>query len=155
VKRHPALQQLSRDHHHALVVAQRLTRADHASAAEARDVFLAYWATDGERHFREEEEILRPTCAGHMDVEQPIVAKVLTDHVQIRHLAAQASAGELRLTDLHDLGHRLKRHIRHEERELFPQIERSMPDTELQPLVDRLTRRGPPHRPPATGSARG
>lgn len=32
---------------------------------------------------------------------------------------------------LHDLGERLERHIRHEERVLFPMIEEALPDHEL------------------------
>ncbi len=140
MKRHPALEQLSRDHHHALVVAQRLKRADEATAQEARDVFLAYWSDDGRHHFREEEDVLLPACAEFMDVEQPLVAKVLTDHIQIRHLAHQLEAQHPPLTILHDLGGRLEQHIRREERELFPLIEQSLPNQELARLVDLLIR---------------
>ncbi|MGH2928070.1 MAG: hemerythrin domain-containing protein, partial [Solirubrobacteraceae bacterium] len=63
MKRHPAIAALSRDHHHALVVAQRLRRAtdDDGSDARARETFLEYWRADGAQHFREEEEILLPT----------------------------------------------------------------------------------------------
>jgi hypothetical protein len=42
MKRSAALASLSRDHHQALVVAQRLRRATDATAAEARETFLAY-----------------------------------------------------------------------------------------------------------------
>ena len=139
LKRHPALEPLSRDHHHALVVAQRLKRADEATAREARDIFLEYWNHDGRHHFREEEDILLPACAGFMDTEQPLVAKVLTDHIQIRHLADQLEAQHPPLTILHALGRRLEQHIRREERELFPLIEQAMPDAELRRLVSLLT----------------
>ncbi len=60
MRRHPALQELSCDHHHALVVAQRLKRAEPPNAGAARDAFGEYWSSDGRRHFREEEEILLP-----------------------------------------------------------------------------------------------
>ena len=139
MKRHPALEQLSRDHHHALVVAQRLKRADGATAAQAREAFLAYWDADGRAHFREEEEVLLPACAGHLDVEAPLVARVLTDHVTIRHLAGRLAAGDRALDLVHVLGLRLERHVRHEERELFPEIERVLPDAELETLVDQLS----------------
>src|SRR5438105_4821353 len=141
LKRHPALEQLSRDHHHALVVAQRLKRADNLTAGEARDDFVAYWGSDGREHFREEEEILLPACAGFVDAELPIIAKVLTDHVRIRHLAnAAVGADSLSVAMLHELGGELERHVRREERELFPLIEQSMPDAELRRLVALLTR---------------
>ena len=44
MKRSAALAALSRDHHQALIVAQQLRRATVATAAEAREAFLAYWA---------------------------------------------------------------------------------------------------------------
>jgi hypothetical protein len=141
VKRHPALEQLSRDHHHALVVAQALKRADDASAAIARDRFLAYWRSDGRDHFREEEEILLPGCAGFIDAGHPLIARVLTDHVRIRHLADRlASDDDTPLDVLHDLGQRLERHVRLEDRELFPLIEDSLPEPELLHLLTALSR---------------
>jgi hypothetical protein len=94
VKRHPALEQLSRDHHHALVVAQALSRADDASAAIAGDGFLAYWQSDGRECVREEEEILLPACAAFMDADHPLIARVLTDHLRIRHLADRLASDD-------------------------------------------------------------
>jgi hypothetical protein len=141
VKRHPALEQLSRNHHHALVVAQRCKRADAGSAAAAREAFLAYWESDGHGHFREEEDILLPACAGVIDPETPVVAKVLTDHVRIRHLADTVAAAETpSLATLHELGAQLNDHVRREERELFPLIEESLPEPELVRLVGLLSR---------------
>ncbi len=141
LKRHPALEQLSRDHHHALVVAQRLKRAKEATAAEARDAFTSYWESDGREHFREEEEILLPACVGFIDVDGSIVTKVLTDHLRIRHLAdSLAGTDSPPLTALRDLGAQLEQHVRREERELFPLIEASMPDLELRRLVASLRR---------------
>ena len=51
MKRSAALTSLSRDHHQALVVAQRLRRADAESASDAREQFLTYWGEHGRRHF--------------------------------------------------------------------------------------------------------
>jgi hypothetical protein len=42
MKRSDALVQLPRDHHHGLVVAQRLRRATPETAAAARTAFLEY-----------------------------------------------------------------------------------------------------------------
>lgn len=139
MKRHPALEPLSRDHHHALVVAQRLKRADPVSAAEARAGFMTYWEAEGRNHFRHEEEILLPACVPYVAPEEPVVAKVLTEHVRIRHLAdAVARTDRPRIDRLHDLGRQLDDHVRREERELFPLIERSLPDEMLGELVTLL-----------------
>jgi hypothetical protein len=157
LRRHPALEQLSRDHHHALVVAQRLKRADADSPAEARGAFLAYWDPGGRHHFHEEEDILLPGRAGVIDPEHPLIAKVLTDHVRIRH-----RAGELAGSDppppalLRELGGLLEAHVRREERQLFPMIEESLPDEALRRLVDLLARQPRAStRPAAPAPARG
>lgn len=134
MKRHPALRQLSRDHHHALVVAQLLKRADPATAEDAFKRFLDYWITEGRGHFREEEEILLPELARFADPDQPIVARVLVDHVRIRALAE----GPAEVRQLHELGSQLEGHIRREERELFALIEREIPEAQLNELAARL-----------------
>jgi iron-sulfur cluster repair protein YtfE (RIC family) len=137
VKRHPALESLSRDHHHALVVALRLKRATDSTAAEARASFLDYWEADGREHFREEEEVLLPALARFTDPDQPVVVRVLLDHIRIRRFAtALADGGPLE--DLHALGGELEQHVRREERELFGLIERVMPEPELVALAERL-----------------
>lgn len=139
MKRHDALASLSRDHHHALVVAQRLKRANQSTAAGARDAFLDYWRADGQRHFREEEDILLPCYAGHGDPDLLIVARVLIDHVRIRRLAHEIADDSLSIDVLHALGEQLSDHVRREERELFPLIEQALPEAELARLVQLLT----------------
>lgn len=122
------------------MVAQRLKRADAGSAGAAREGFLAYWESDGQAHFREEEDILLPACAGVIDPETRVVAKVLTDHVRIRHLAGVVAGSEQPpLETLHELGAQLNDHVRREERELFPLIEASLPESELVRLVGLLS----------------
>jgi iron-sulfur cluster repair protein YtfE (RIC family) len=137
MKRHPALQQLSRDHHHALVVAQRLKRADESTGEDAKAAFLKYWKADGRDHFREEEEILLPALARFTDSDQPIVKRVLVDHVRIRRLASELEA-RAELDKLRALGGELEQHVRREERELFPLIEQTIPERELVQLAQQL-----------------
>jgi hypothetical protein len=81
VKRSETLASLSRDHHHGLVVAQRLVRATPDSAADARRAFLQFWASEGQQHFRAEEDILLPAFARHGSPTDDAVVRVLTDHV--------------------------------------------------------------------------
>jgi hemerythrin-like domain-containing protein len=140
MKRHRALQPLSRDHHHALAVAQRLRRAEDAAAA--RDAFLEFWQDDGAHHFRIEEEVLLPVAAGWMDPGAEPVVRMLLDHVRIRACARRLE-GEARpaLEALHELGGMLERHVRLEEREVFPLIEAAMPEPEAERLVELVTQR--------------
>lgn len=120
------------------MVAQRLKRADEGTAEDARRLFLEYWERDGQRHFRQEEELLLPTFAAFEDPDHPLVARVLVDHVRIRQLAMRLGEAEASPSSLHDLGFQLDQHIRREERELFPLIERSVPEPELIRLGEEL-----------------
>ena len=74
MKRTEALVLLSRDHHQALVIAQRLRRADTATASAARRALLDYWDAHGRIHFQREEELLLPAYAGYGDAHGPLVA---------------------------------------------------------------------------------
>jgi len=139
VKRSTALTSLSRDHHQALVVAQRLRRATDATAANARAAFLAYWTEHGRLHFRLEEEVLFPAYAGHGDPHDPVVLRALGDHAMIRHRAdAVAAAASSDPSALALLGAELAAHVRLEEREVFPLIERVMPERELEAVARAL-----------------
>jgi iron-sulfur cluster repair protein YtfE (RIC family) len=81
--------------------------------------------------------VLLPALARFADPEQPVIAKVLIDHVRIRRFAAELADAKLVAT-LHCLGEELEHHVRREERELFPLIERAMPEGELVALAARL-----------------
>jgi len=120
VKRDPAPASLSRDHHQALFVAQRLSRASADTAAEARTAVLAYWEGQGHGrgHFRCEEEVLLPAYAGHADPYDALVARVLCDHVAIRYrIAAVERDSTTTVTALRELGRLISGHVRREERE--------------------------------------
>ena len=132
MKRDPALASLSRDHHQALFVAQKLRRATTQTADEARAAFLAYWQGHGRAHFRLEEEVLLPAYAAYGDPHHPLVARVLCDHIAIRHRADVLARDDISpVAALRELGVRLAEHVRLEERELFPLIEGAMPAAQL------------------------
>jgi hemerythrin-like domain-containing protein len=148
MRRSAALASLSRDHHEALVLAQKLRRATPATVTTSRESFLAYWQAHGQNHFRLEEEILFPAYAAHGDPHHALIARALCDHVGIRH-HAQALAGaneptldgaaEPTLDALHELGHQLAAHVRLEERQVFPLIEQAVPSDELAVLARALS----------------
>jgi hemerythrin-like domain-containing protein len=137
MKRHPALVPLSRDHHHALVIARRLRHATTQTASETARAFLDHWDAEQQQHFRLEEELLLPAYAAHGPPDHPTVIRMLLDHMLIRRDADQlASTPPLEL--LHNLGARLAAHVELEEHELFPLIEKTIPEPELNALGDRL-----------------
>jgi hypothetical protein len=56
MKRHPVLQDLSRDHFFALQQGQRLRRASVDTLDAVAEAFLDFWRQKMMRHFREEEK---------------------------------------------------------------------------------------------------
>lgn len=149
MKRDPALQPLSRDHHQALFVAQRLRRADEIEPAG--EAFLSFWREHGRRHFQVEEEILFPAwaeCASGYD--EAMVGRALGDHHRVRIEARRISAGRATLNELRELGRRIDAHVRFEEREMFPLIEDALGGDDLAALaveIERAESGGPDSRP--------
>ena len=137
MKRHPALASLSRDHHHALVLAQKLRRATEEAIPAAALAFLSHWEAEESLHFRVEEEILLPAYAEHGDLRHPAITRMLEDHVRIRR-DADLLARQPSLLLLHQLGTQLAEHVQFEEHEVFPLIERTIPDDDLTKLGQRL-----------------
>jgi hemerythrin-like domain-containing protein len=135
MKRHPALQTLSRDHHQALVIAQRLRRAGDHGAGEAQAAFLDFWRMECVAHFRAEEEVLLPHFAAAGGAESAAVARVLVDHAEIRLRALRLQGGPASAAVLKELGELLAEHVRLEERDLFPAMEEVLDDPELRRLA--------------------
>jgi hypothetical protein len=141
VKRGPALVSLSRDHHLALFVAQGLCRATLKTAAEAHAALLAYWQEYGQAHFCSEEELLLPAYAQHADPQDPLVARVLSDHAAISQRIADMDCDSTPTIEaLHELGCLMAAHVRLEERKLFPLIENALPPAQLAVLAAVLDR---------------
>lgn len=139
MKRDPALQPLSRDHHQALFVAQRLRRAEGREAAAAE--FLAFWREHGRRHFQVEEEVLFPAWAEReTGYDEQMVLRALGDHHAVRLAARRAAASRATLEELRELGTRLNAHVRFEEREMFPEIEAALDRDELGALAEEIER---------------
>ncbi|HEX5620207.1 MAG TPA: hemerythrin domain-containing protein [Solirubrobacteraceae bacterium] len=138
MKRHQALQPLSRDHHVALVAAQRLRRAGADDADDARAVFLEFWNKHGAHHFRVEEDVLLPAFAAYGDPADERIVQMLVQHVRIRAATAALAAGDADLEEMHALGTALEQHVRLEEREVFPLIEATLPEQAAERLVDAV-----------------
>lgn len=138
MKRKPFLKQLSREHHHALVLARKVVlwasegRTD--TFRMVRDSFLAELAG----HFHAEESSLLPMLA---QTDQKLVQRTLADHLRLRKLAMQGSTME----EMHEFGELLRAHVRFEERELFPALERRVQEVserrEKSPIEDSILRR--------------
>jgi hypothetical protein len=137
LKRSEALRSLSRDHHQALAVAQRLRRAE--DPEEAAAAFLDFWLSEGALHFRIEEEVLMPLWAFLGTVEPAAAQRLAQEHLQIRTAALGLQERKPSLPAVRELGTQLAAHVRFEERELFELIEQDLDATELERLAKAVT----------------
>lgn len=126
MKRHPQLQDLSREHYGALKLARDARRAAESAepgavAALAQRVVQTF-VTELDPHFCAEEQgiLVLLAQAGQHD----LVARTLADHTELRRLAtALATPDTATLLGFADL---LGAHVRFEEREVFEAAQASL-----------------------------
>jgi hemerythrin-like domain-containing protein len=147
VKRHPQLQPLSDEHHAALVLARRMRREGEAAAggpalAAAWREAQARFAGELEPHFRVEESVLFPLldAAG----ETALVEQARADHARLRELIGGPPDPSAALA----FGELLHRHVRSEERALFPRAEAVLRPEDLEAVGRAARQESPSSRPP-------
>ena len=136
MKRTPELAPLSRDHHVALEHALRLRRASEEDAAAVVASFLSFLVDHGRAHFAQEEELLGPAVP---DENADLARRMQAEHREI--LVRAETLGRCPdVSSARELGELLSRHVRFEERELFPLLERRLSAPRLLELGRDLTR---------------
>lgn len=141
MKRHEALQDLSRDHYFALVQSQQVRKAiakdkGAMSVKEAAKDLVRFYDKEGRHHFDEEEQVLLPILGRHVNLDDdPMAQHLLEDHEWLRdafrRLSDQIEAGEKYEPLLEEVGARLGEHARFEEDKLFPRLQRELDTAEL------------------------
>jgi hemerythrin-like domain-containing protein len=153
MKRHSSLHPLSQHHDFALIQALEMRRAAEAPAEKRvaaverqAEKFVRFWHKTGHVHFREEEEVLLPAYARHTRLDRDAeVMRILADHAEIRatvqdfeqRLAAKAP---IEAEEMARLGRLLHDHVRLEENEVFPRIEKALGEAQLNAMGRGLTR---------------
>ena len=132
-KRHPSLVPLSREHHHGLLLAFRIkqglpkTRQPHDSPQEQAADAVRFFQESLAPHFAAEADILFPAIRNMPPEVHPLLDQLIQEHTAIQSLVEQidqqpADAAQL-ANLLSSFGDLLERHIRCEERQLFPVYE--------------------------------
>lgn len=144
--RHPSLILLSHDHHHGLALALRcrkqalgqLKPMGVKGLKERAGEFREFFANQLVPHFRAEEGVLFPQMRALVPESELIIEQLIRDHQQFRaaipQLESEVGLGKL----VFDLGDLLERHIRKEERELFPLFEQHVGETEAETIGDEI-----------------
>lgn len=141
MQRHQALVNLSEEHHHGLVWSRRLLKL---AASEQQQLpeeeihqFLSVWEQEINPHFRREEEILLPLFAHTELYWADSIQEMLRQHILLRR-----DVWSLRVVQepglIHRIGNLLQTHIRLEEREVFPLIQREAEESLLARIGELL-----------------
>jgi len=140
LQRHPALVPLSHDHHHGLVAAQRLKRGEPAykELSDAAVSIVELWDRELREHFDEEETALFPTIATELPA---MVERAMREHRAMRDTVARCCAGSFDEKTVRAFGELLESHIRFEEREMFPMVQRILGPNELSGIGERIAAR--------------
>ena len=127
MKRTPALQPLSREHHTALTLAKACERAaqscDRELVSETCQRVIRAFSAELEPHFQLEERSLLPLL--HSAESRRLEQRTLADHQQLRALLDGLQQNNIEALD--NFGKLLSAHVRFEERELFPALESLLP----------------------------
>lgn len=118
IKRHAALQTLSREHHHGLLFCWKIREGFKRNIAIERIKKYAdwFWSSHLVQHFETEEAILFPI----LPAENSKVKKAVADHRRLKSLFENSDDIRKSLSVLEEA---LEAHIRFEERDLFNEIQ--------------------------------
>jgi hemerythrin-like domain-containing protein len=135
MKRHDQLKTLSWEHHDGLVVAFRLQQGlkNGISLKILKKYILHVWNTALRHHFWQEEEIINP----HLEQSKQglqIKKQMMADHHAFRGLIDDLEQNSARTDQIGEFADILNRHIRFEERQLFPFVETNTSQTELEKM---------------------
>lgn len=137
IKRSEYIVKLSRDHHASLLFCWKIRQAKRLEIAPSRvKPYVAYFSADHMRpHFDEEEQILFPPA-----INDPLVKQAFTEHQDIYRLVDQIALAEDKELQplLDEIAETVDKHVRFEERVLFPHLEKIIPEVELKKISDQL-----------------
>lgn len=118
LKRHKALQPLSREHHFALLLCWKIRRGLELDIAPDRigKYVTEMWHHQLTGHFDTEERFVFPI----LGLDHDLVKEAILDHRYFERMILQES---FTIKTLNRIEERLERHVRLEERHLFPFIQ--------------------------------
>jgi len=128
MKRHKALQPLSREHHHGLLLSWKIRAGFSKNVEPKRMKTYADWFFKSHLipHFEMEEEHIFTI----LDADNELVKRALADHRRLKRLFAEEDI----TTALSNIEEVLDAHIRYEERILFPEIQKAATEAQLEQI---------------------
>jgi hemerythrin-like domain-containing protein len=146
IMRHPSLISLSQDHHHGLVLALRCRKQALGQIKpmgveglrERAKEFMVFYGAHLVPHFQAEEKVLFPLLRSAVPGTENMIDELVRDHGRIRQAIPQLESGTGLAKLIFDLGDLLERHIRKEERELFPLFEQHVESRQAETVGEAI-----------------
>lgn len=134
MKRDQNIVPLSRDHHSGLLFCWKIRQglAFGADTKRIRNYVLYYWEHHLLNHFKEEENIL------FILKDNERIQKAIDDHRKIETLINNVKQENADLDTYQSLASMVNDHIRYEERELFPYLEKTLSQDQLMTIGEEL-----------------
>jgi len=131
IKRHAALQPLSRQHHFGLLFSWKIRKGFNKNIDIERMQKYAEWFYENEikPHFKDEEKYLFPI----LEDGNELIERALKEHRRIKRLFKDTKDPE---RSLHQLEEELDAHIRFEERILFNEIQKVATEAQLDKIEE-------------------
>lgn len=131
LKRHKSLQPLSREHHHGLLLSWKIRSGFSKNIETARIKIYADWffKTYLLPHFNLEEKYIFPL----LDDDNEFVKRALAEHRRLKRLFNDDTDA---LKSLSKIEEELEQHIRFEERVLFPEVQKSATEDQLEHIAE-------------------
>ncbi|HSF52952.1 MAG TPA: hemerythrin domain-containing protein [Algoriphagus sp.] len=130
LKRHPALQHLSHDHHQGLLLCWKIRQGFKFGIEPPRMKVYCEWFWENylNAHFEEEEKVIFPV----LSEEDPLIKQAISEHKRLRKLFASWEDPGKTLGQIEE---ELEQHIRFEERLLFPVIQETASAEQLDTIA--------------------
>jgi hemerythrin-like domain-containing protein len=139
MKRNKNLQPLSRQHHNALMAVLLLKKGIQKKADKSvmKDFILSVWNDELKTHFINEEKWMMP----YIEDEElnRMYKQMVLEHQQISSIILQFEMNSYSIEITEQFYKLLEQHIRFEEREFFPAIEKCFTPTQLETICKHTT----------------
>lgn len=126
LKRHKALQPLSREHHQGLLLSWKIRTGFNKNIEPKRIKTYANWFFENHLipHFEIEETLIFPI----LEPEHELIKRALAEHRRLKRLFTETENDTKNLIKIEE---ELEQHIRFEERILFPEIQKVATEAQL------------------------
>ncbi len=140
MKRNPNLYPLSHQHHNGLMAVLFLEKGltKNADLKIMKDFILYCWEAELDDHFITEEKQLNPSLLQLPQAEE-LYLRMMSEHQQIRNIIDAIKEGKESNTMIESFHTLLEKHIRFEERELFPFIQEHASEAALISLGEQIS----------------